>query len=1103
MRSYSSAFLVSVVSLVLAAAGCEKQQPATADSASSKVEKPPRKAPPPKSPAKRFTLASEIIPEGKDSFGSFTAPRLRKLVWPEPSSLDEKPEETAPPLSLTASDGSGLELVSMEARAVVQGPLAFTELHLTFRNPEPRQIEGRFAITLPAQAAISRLAMKLPAGWQEAEVVERQAARRAYEDVLHRRQDPALLEKKAGNEFRARIFPIPPKGLKEIKLSYSQPLDRSARPYRLPLRGLPRMQQLKITAFLSRTAQREAATSLGGTRLTQEVIRVDKKGYKPETDFEVQPQAAVRGLRHGNLVVARFKPEISTKKAVIKGLLVLVDTSASRAAGFEAQVRMLGQLLARLGSSHGAELPLQVTCFDQGLSTVYDGPIGELSRDHLQSILARRALGASDLHGALRWAATAVGRDRLLLVTDGVATAGKVQADRLREAARGLRQRFKRIDAVMVGGIRDEELLRKLVRGTLEQDGATLDGDRPAEELARRLGQTTVSGLELDVPGARWVWPSRLDGLQPGDEVLVFADLPPGKLVEGQPVTISISGPFKQKARVALAPVKKPLLHRAWVQAQIERLGHLRDEAGSEGRKQQIDKQIVALSTDNRVLCDLTALLVLETESDYERYGIDRKALAEILTVGATGIELLDRKKATFLERPEPPDDGEDDEGDGDLRRKGRPPAVKAPPAPRGAKADRAATETLKSLQIIRGLGSGGRGAGPAEGSRVRDQLEESPAKREVAAAPAPPRAEPTAGKLRVRSSPRPAVARSTRPRPRRVRARPRLRPPPPPSRGLGREVASNPREKMSPYSGRFAMVMKLLKAKKLEQALSECLRWRGENPGDVLALVALGETLVKLQRPLLAARVYGSIIDLFPSRADMRRFAGQRLESLGAEGLALAADSYSEAVRQRPDHPNSHRMLAYALLRLGRHELAFDTLQRGLSRRYPADRFRGVDRIMEDDLGLIAAAWIKQQPGRRGAILERLRKSVVKLPSGPSLRFLLSWETDANDVDFHIHDGRGGHAFYSSKDLPSGGSLYADVTTGYGPECFTIEGKPAAWPYKLQIHYYSRGPMGYGMGRLLILQHDGEGGLKLEHRPFVVMNDGAFVDLGVVRDWL
>lgn len=73
-------------------------------------------------------------------------------------------------------------------------------------------------------------------------------------------------------------------------------------------------------------------------------------------------------------------------------------------------------------------------------------------------------------------------------------------------------------------------------------------------------------------------------------------------------------------------------------------------------------------------------------------------------------------------------------------------------------------------------------------------------------------------------------------------------------------------------------------------------------------------------------------------------------------------------------------------------------------------------------------------------------------------------------------------------------------MTTGYGPECFTIRGSPLAYPYRLQAQYYSRGPMGYGMGKLEIVEHDGRGGLSFTERPFVVMVDHAFVDLGLVK---
>jgi tetratricopeptide (TPR) repeat protein len=297
--------------------------------------------------------------------------------------------------------------------------------------------------------------------------------------------------------------------------------------------------------------------------------------------------------------------------------------------------------------------------------------------------------------------------------------------------------------------------------------------------------------------------------------------------------------------------------------------------------------------------------------------------------------------------------------------------------------------------------------------------------------------------------------------------------------------VSERPKQGPLPYTGKFKDVIELIRAGKADKALVTARSWLEESPGDVMAIVALGEAYEALADWGKAARAYGSIIDLFPSRADLRRYAGERLERVRG-GLDLAADTYEKAVENRPDHPSSHRLYAFALLK----------------QKYPEGRFRGVDRILREDLGLIAAAWIKAEPGRKTEILQKLAAAGGTEEKGPSVRFVLNWETDANDVDFHIYDGKGGHAFYSRPSLPSGGELYADVTTGYGPECFTIR-KPRpgrTYPYTLQAHYYSRGPMGYGMGKLSVIEHDGAGTLSFEERPFVVMVDSAFLDLGGIK---
>ena len=1111
---------------------------------------------------------------------------------PDGAHIASSDPAVAAPISLTAADGTGLALTRLEAKVVVDGPLSFTELHLDFRNPRPRQMEGRFSITLPEGATISRLAMQIGDRWQEAEVVERQQARQAYEDFLHRKQDPALLEKEAGNEFRARIFPIPANGEKKLIVSYSQPLIGPEASYRLPLRGLPRIASLRVSALVA-TGSANASAGAGAKvpLLSYQTSTMDERDFVPNKDFEVAVPAAITGLRTrgldgGEVVAARVRPELQVADEKLAGLLILFDTSASRALGFSAQVDKLGTLVRELTARHGANTPLVVAGFDQAVSPLFSGTLGGFARPALDSLRARRALGASDLHGALVWAGkTAEGKGirRALIITDGIPTAGLTDGGALRAQVSALKTHIDRLDMIVTGGIRDSEMAARLARGTLTRDGVALDGDLPVEVLARRISQTTVSGIQVAIADARWVWPRTLDGVQPGDEYLVFARMNPGALRPGvgaaasaSSLTIGLSGGLSQSIAVPLTPVTEPLLVRATVHAEIARLTTMHGEvdatlADAQARQGKIKKEIIALSTRYRVLSDHTALLVLEAESDYARFGIKRQALADILTVGPSGVSLVHRNQPVFLAAkptpiPTPPgeprwrgrdDRPEEEDGDGASGDKvttaaaapspEADPAAAAPPGDRpalvetghgnsrpapgkkktsGAKSP--AMEQTRNAGILGSIradngtafasltGSGDFESGLDDGKnrarRAPRGGDDAADSRTTASRPAPrprPKPAPVLVPVPVPEKPEPVAVEDIP-----ARRMPVVPPPGPttpdgnrpngqPSSGEFQDSAgflsAPPPKPMgpAPLTGKLAEIMAAIKLGQAADALQRAQAWRSEQPGDLMALIALGESLEASGQPAEAARAYGSIIDLFPSRADMRRFAGERLERLTEHGIALAADSYAKSVEQRPDHMTGHRLLAMALVRQGRFAEAFNAAQTGLARNYPSGRFLGGKRILREDLGLIAAAWLRAQPKQRAVIMAGLKRAGATLSKKPSLRFVLTWETDANDVDFHIHDGKGGHAYYADRKLPSGGELYTDVTTGYGPECFTIPGKPSGFPYTLRLHYYSRGPMGFGMGKLEVLEHDGKGLLTFEQRPFVVMNDGAFVEVG------
>jgi len=262
-----------------------------------------------------------------------------------------------------------------------------------------------------------------------------------------------------------------------------------------------------------------------------------------------------------------------------------------------------------------------------------------------------------------------------------------------------------------------------------------------------------------------------------------------------------------------------------------------------------------------------------------------------------------------------------------------------------------------------------------------------------------------------------------------------------------------------------------------------------------------------------------------------MRRFAGERMErverTLRAMGetnpqaittarqvLDGVTAAYQTAVKNRATHPSSHRLLAYAHLKAGRLQDAFRAITVARNMQFEG-RFLNVQQILTEDQAILASAWKHACPNtdveaRMNAIFTEYKinanaDTVLSHPHAttPTLRFVLNWETDANDVDFHIYDSNNGHAYYGQREGAPPGVLYGDLVQGWGPECFTIPQKANAFPYRMEAHYYSAGPMGFGMGKLEIIDSKGDGRVFVSERAFVVQQNQAFVKLGSLSGFL
>lgn len=70
-------------------------------------------------------------------------------------------------------------------------------------------------------------------------------------------------------------------------------------------------------------------------------------------------------------------------------------------------------------------------------------------------------------------------------------------------------------------------------------------------------------------------------------------------------------------------------------------------------------------------------------------------------------------------------------------------------------------------------------------------------------------------------------------------------------------------------------------------------------------------------------------------------------------------------------------------------------------------------------------------------------------------IKVVLTWGKADTDVDMHVYDDYGGHAWYGGLGGIEQGTLDRDDVDGFGPEIFTLD-RPRPGKYPVKVHYYS-----------------------------------------------
>lgn len=99
------------------------------------------------------------------------------------------------------------------------------------------------------------------------------------------------------------------------------------------------------------------------------------------------------------------------------------------------------------------------------------------------------------------------------------------------------------------------------------------------------------------------------------------------------------------------------------------------------------------------------------------------------------------------------------------------------------------------------------------------------------------------------------------------------------------------------------------------------------------------------------------------------------------------------------------------------------------------------------------------------------------------ALKIILSWDTDDTDLDLHVIEPDGFECYYGDPTSPTGGKLDVDVTTGYGPEIYTMA-YPNAGAYKIFIYFYG----GKALTEATVTTIQNEGTAKEVRKTFELM---------------
>jgi Ca-activated chloride channel family protein len=567
--------------------------------------------------------------------------RLPRPIWPVPPS--------PPP--------SSYKIKSIDVNAKLTDQVARVQVSQVFENTGSTQLEACFMFPLPYDGAIDQLTLLVDGKEYEAKLLSKEEARRRYEEIVRKNQDPALLEWVGNGMFQTSVFPIPPGAKRTVTLRYSQLCRKSfgltdfmfplstAKYTCEPLEKLGIRVAIESGDKIKNVYSATHKIEIDRPDKKHAVVKYEGKDLVPGEDFrlfydsgEGQVGASAVSYRPKSeddgyfLLLASPEVKADDDEKVAKTVIFVVDRSGSMSGEKMDQAKGAAKFV--LNNLAEGDL-FNIVAYDSEIET-FRPELEKFNDDTRKAALGfvegLYAGGSTDINGALKRALGMLEDDKrptyVLFLTDGLPTTGETGESAIVKNSEGENDVRARVFAFGVGYDVNSRLLDKLARanfGLSQYVRPNEDIEASVSALYRKIGAPVMTDIKVTVdvedadedssPVSR-IYPKGEFDLFAGDQVVLV-----GRYRKSGDAKVKLVGKIGGDEESFDFPAKlvdnsdddtNAFVAKLWA---TRRVGEIIDEIDLKGRNEELVKELVALATEHGILTPYTSFLADETSN--------------------------------------------------------------------------------------------------------------------------------------------------------------------------------------------------------------------------------------------------------------------------------------------------------------------------------------------------------------------------------------------------------------------------------------------------------------------------------------------------------